>query len=192
MIIDVRDAGLLFPTVATLVSCVDDTGKANLITIGWAMKTSHDPPMVAISVKPTRYSHDLLLRTREFVLAIPTQPILKALHFCGRTSGRECDKFQVSKLTGVPAVRVKAPLIKECVANLECTVVSSLTTGDHTIIVGEVVAAHVDEAVFDQARRCLDLDKATAIITHGNEYRAVGALQAYKLNGEIAEPVKRS
>jgi flavin reductase (DIM6/NTAB) family NADH-FMN oxidoreductase RutF len=188
MIVDVRDAGFLFPTVATLVSCVDETGKANLITIGWAMKTSHDPPMVAISVKPTRYSHDLLMNTKEFVLAIPTLSILKALHFCGRTSGRECDKFRASKLTGIPAVRVKAPLIKECAANLECNVVSSLTTGDHTIVVGEVVAAHVDEEVFDQERRCLDLDKATTIVTHRNEYRAIGALKAYKLNGEIVVP----
>ena len=179
------DAGLLFPTVATLVTCVDEEGRANIITLGWSMKTSGDPPMVVISVKPSRYSHDLIARSREFVLAIPTMEIVEELHYCGRHSGRDVDKFEETGLTPVPAEEVRPPLIKECAANLECRLVSQMTTGDHTIFVGEVVAAHVDEAVFDEGRKCLDLDKATAIFTHSDEYRAVGSVCAYKLNGDI-------
>lgn len=179
------DAGLLFPTVATLVTCVDGEGRTNIITLGWSMKTSHDPPMVAISVKPSRYSHDLIASSGEFVLAIPTIEIVEELHYCGRHSGRDVYKFEVTGLTPAPAEKVRAPLIEECPANLECRLVSQLTTGDHTIFVGEVVAAHVDEAFFDEGRRCLDLDEATVIVTHSDEYRAVGGVEAYKLNGDI-------
>ncbi|MFQ6095375.1 MAG: flavin reductase family protein [Candidatus Bathyarchaeia archaeon] len=180
-----KNAGLLFPTVATLVTCVDEEGKANIITLGWSMKTSGDPPMVAISVKPSRYSHDLIATGREFVLAIPTMEIVEELHYCGRHTGREVDKFKETGLTPVPAEKVRPPLIRECAANLECRVVSQMTTGDHTIFVGEVVAAHVNETVFDEERECLDLDKAKAIVTHSNEYRGVGSYAAYKLNGDI-------
>jgi len=180
-----RSAGLLFPTVAALATCVDEEGEANIIALGWAMKTSHDPPMVAISVKPSRYSHDLIARSGEFVLAIPTMEMVEELHYCGRNSGRDVDKFEETGLTPLPAEKVRPPLIEECAANLECRMVSQLTTGDHTIFVGEVVAAHVDEAAYDEERECLDLDKATAIVTHSDEYRAVGDVEAYKLNGDI-------
>jgi flavin reductase (DIM6/NTAB) family NADH-FMN oxidoreductase RutF len=67
-------------------------------------------------------------------------------------------------------------------------VVSKLTTGDHTIYVGEVVAAHVDEAFYDEIRRCLDLNKASVIVTHSDEYRVAGKVKAYKLNGNVMIP----
>lgn len=180
-----RNAGLLFPTVATLVTCVDEEGRANIITLGWSMKTSGDPPMVAISVKPSRYSHELIVSSGEFVLAIPTLEVVEALHYCGRHSGRDVDKFKETGLTPLPAEKVRPPLIKECAANLECRLVSQMTTGDHTIFVGEVLAAHINETAFDEERKCLDLDKAKVIVTHSNEYRTVGSVGAYKLNGDI-------
>jgi flavin reductase (DIM6/NTAB) family NADH-FMN oxidoreductase RutF len=179
-----ENAGLLFPTITTLATCIDEEGRGNIITLGWSMKTSGDPPMVAISVKPSRYSHDLIEKQGEFVLAIPTMGIVEEVHYCGRRSGRNVEKFKETGLTPLPAEKVRAPLIKECPANLECKVVSKLTTGDHTIFVGEVVAAHVDEAAYDEARHCLDLDKVSAIVTHSDEYRATGEVRAYKLNGD--------
>lgn len=180
-----ENAGLLFPTITTLATCVDDEGRGNIITLGWSMKTSADPPMVAISVKPSRYSHDLIEKQGEFVLAVPTMEIVEEIHYCGRKSGRNVEKFKETGLTPLPAEKVRAPLIKECPANLECKLVSKLTTGDHTIFVGEVVVAHVDEAAYDEVRRCLDLDKVSAIVTHSDEYRVAGKVRAYKLNGDI-------
>jgi flavin reductase (DIM6/NTAB) family NADH-FMN oxidoreductase RutF len=185
MEVDLENAGLLFPTVATMAVTIDEKEEPNIITLGWAMKTSHDPPMVAISVKPSRYSHELLEEAREFVLSIPTMDIVEELHYCGRHSGRDAQKFQEMGLTQMAAKKVKPPLIKECAANLECKVISTLTTGDHTIFAGEIVAAHVQDDLFDDERNCLDLDKAKGIVTHSDEYRVVGKVEAYKLNGEM-------
>jgi len=139
---------LLHPMHTVLVSCVSKTGKPNIITLAWAMPTSINPPLVAISVAPRRHSHALIEETKEFVVNIPTIDLLNETLFCGRVSGREHDKFKEARLTPLPAKKVKPPAIKECVAHLECKLYSQLSTGDHTIFVGEIVEAYVDKGAF--------------------------------------------
>ena len=141
---------LLHPRHTVLVTCVDKTGKANIITLAWSMPTSIDPPMVVISIAPKRYSHKLIEETGEFVINVPTMKIVKQTLFCGRISGRKCDKFKEAPLTAAPAKKVRSPIIKECVAHLECKLVQTIPTGDHTLFVGEVVAAYVNRRAFNK------------------------------------------
>jgi flavin reductase (DIM6/NTAB) family NADH-FMN oxidoreductase RutF len=138
---------LLHPMHTVLVTC-GEAEKANIITLAWAMPTSINPPLVAISVRPTRYSHKLIEETQEFVVNIPTMKILKETLFCGRRSGKNHDKFNETKLTPAPAKSVKTPIIKECIAHLECKLKQTFITGDHTIFVGEVIKAYADEDSF--------------------------------------------
>jgi len=74
--------------------------------------------------------------------------IVRETLFCGRISGRECDKFKEAPLTPLPAKKVCPPIIKECVAHLECKLVEKIPTGDHTLFIGEVLTAYVNEGVF--------------------------------------------
>jgi flavin reductase (DIM6/NTAB) family NADH-FMN oxidoreductase RutF len=104
--------------------------------------------MVAISISPKRYSYRIIEKSGEFVVNVPTMKLAKKSLFCGRTSGTKVDKFKETKLTPMPAKKVKPPLIKECVAHLECKLVQKITTGDHTLFVGEVLAAYVNKGVF--------------------------------------------
>jgi flavin reductase (DIM6/NTAB) family NADH-FMN oxidoreductase RutF len=106
--------------------------------------------MVVISIAPKRCSHRLIEETGEFVLNVPTMKLAKKSLFCGRTSGNKVDKFKETKLTPIAAKKVKSPMIKECVAHLECKLVQKITTGDHTLFVGEVVAAYVNKGVFTE------------------------------------------
>lgn len=131
-----------------LVSCIGKTGRPNIITLAWAMPTSLNPPMVAISVAPKRYSHSLIEETKEFVVNVPAMNILKETLFCGRVSGKNHDKFKEAGLTPIPSEKLKTPIIKECVAHLECKLNRQFTTGDHTIFVGRVVEAYADKGVF--------------------------------------------
>ncbi len=133
------------PERVVLGVSVDSDGRANIIALGWKMHTSGDPPMVAISVAPPRYSHKLISEGGEFVLAVPGEDMADATLLCGTRSGRDCDKFREAGLTALPARIVKPPLIGEALANLECVVRGRLDTGDHTIFAGEVVASHVSE-----------------------------------------------
>jgi flavin reductase (DIM6/NTAB) family NADH-FMN oxidoreductase RutF len=139
---------LLHPMHTVLVTCVGKNGKANIITIAWAMPTSINPPLVAISVRPNRHSYRLLVESGDFVVNIPTMEIVRETLFCGRRSGRTHDKFDEMRLTPLPAKAVKAPLIKQCVAHLECRLSQAFTTGDHVVFIGEVVAASADEGSF--------------------------------------------
>lgn len=157
---------LLYPRNTVLVSCVDRTGKANIITLAWSMPLSHNPPLVGVSIAPERYSHRLIEQTGEFVVNVPTMEIVKETLWCGKVSGRDEDKFGLARLTPMPAERVKAPIIKECVAHLECKLSKQVEIGDHTLFVGEVVAAHVDRGVFT---RKYDLAKVKPVYHAGGD-----------------------
>ena len=160
--------GLLHPMHTVLVSCVGKTGKPNIITLAWAIPASITPPLVAVSIAPKRHSHTLIQATKEFVVNIPTMNILRETLFCGRHSGRDHDKFREAHLTPLPAKSVKPPIIKECVAHLECKLHSQLTLGDHTMFVGEVVEAYADKDVFTDK---YDLRKAKMIFhLGGNDF----------------------
>ena len=113
------------------------------------MITSFEPPMVALSVGPQRYSHDLIKEQGEFTVNIPTMKILKETLFCGRVSGRDYDKFKITGLTPEPAETVKPPRIKECIAHLECKVKDTMVTGDHTIFAAEILKATADNKAFN-------------------------------------------
>lgn len=157
---------LLHPMHTVLVTCIGTDGKANVITLAWAMPTSINPPLVAISVRPSRYSYRLLEETREFVVNIPTMEIVTETLFCGRRSGKTHDKFAETRLTPLPAKSVKAPIIRECVAHLECKLTQTFTTGDHVVFIGEVIAASADEGSFDNV---FDLQKAKLIYHLGGD-----------------------
>ncbi|MDH7517252.1 MAG: flavin reductase family protein [Candidatus Thermoplasmatota archaeon] len=137
-----------FPTQAVLVTCNDEKGKTNVITIAWHTTISRKPPLYGISVAPKRYSHELIERTKEFVVNFVPYSLADKVNFCGTYSGRKKNKIGETKLTLIPAQKVKAPLIKECYAHLECKLAKTLPIGDHTLFVGEVVNILLDENAF--------------------------------------------
>jgi len=139
---------LLHPRHTVLVTCTDKNGRANIITLAWSMPTSHDPLMVVISIAPKRLSHRMIKETGEFVVNVPTMDIVRETLFCGRISGRKCDKFKEAPLTPLRAKKVRPPIIKECVAHLECKLTHMIPTGDHTLFIGEVLTAYVNKGAF--------------------------------------------
>jgi len=141
---------LLHPRNTVLVTTVGKDGKQNVLAVAWITPISVNPPYLGISIKPERYSHKLLLETGEFVVNVPTFDLAKEVTICGRKSGRTLDKFKEAGLTVEKAKIVKAPIIKECIAHLECKVVNSIEVGDHTFFIGKVLAAYVSERHFKE------------------------------------------
>jgi flavin reductase (DIM6/NTAB) family NADH-FMN oxidoreductase RutF len=145
--VSLADARALFSRPERIVWAVaEHAGRRSICPLGWKMNTSISPPMMAISVAPPRFTHELIAGSGEFVLAWPGEDQAEATYFCGTRSGRDIDKFAKARLTALPGSVVKAPLVAECVANLECRVAGRLTSGDHTIFVGEIVAAWANES----------------------------------------------
>ncbi|MFH0850897.1 MAG: flavin reductase family protein [Candidatus Bathyarchaeota archaeon] len=159
------------PTSVVLATCVDEDGTPNIITLGMFMYISSKPPLVCIGVAPPRHSHSLILEQGEFAVNVPTTDIIKEMHECGVTSGRDGDKFKKTGLTPIPAQKIRSPLIEECYGHLECRVVQTHTCGDHTLIVGEVVAASADEDVLENDNQIIM--KAKPVIQKNWNYHTV-------------------
>jgi len=130
--------------------------KENIVTLAWTTPVSHDPPRVAICIHKNHFSHELIEKSKEFVINVPGKELLEKVHFCGTTSGREVNKFKEFKLTPLKAKKVNSPLISECFAHLECKVIEIYPGGDHSIFLGEVVSAQVEEKIFTDF---LDIEK---------------------------------
>jgi flavin reductase (DIM6/NTAB) family NADH-FMN oxidoreductase RutF len=145
-------------------------GKANIITLAWQTPVSSAPPMAAISVAPGRYSHGLIANSGEFVINVPPFSLLKAVVHCGSVSGRDEDKFQGAGLTPQPAEMVSAPLIAECIGHLECRVAQKIAAGDHTLFLGQVVAASAVEGLFDGVWQVDETEAKTIHHLGGNFY----------------------
>jgi flavin reductase (DIM6/NTAB) family NADH-FMN oxidoreductase RutF len=127
-----------------------DGQRPNIMTISWTMVVDFTP-VFAITTGPWNSSYAALRKTRECVIAIPTADLIDKVVGVGTCSGTETDKFGEFKFTPLPGKQVRAPLIKECLANIECKVVDIVRK--HNIVVLEGVAAWVDET--RQERRML-------------------------------------
>jgi len=123
--------------------------KLNVMTAAWQMPVSFKPMLVATAIGHGRFSHKLIMESKEFVINIPHMKMIEEVLCCGTHSGRDTDKFKICKLTILKGQKVKVPIIKECIGHIECKLHSHLEAGDHTIFVGEVVAAAVREGIFD-------------------------------------------
>ncbi len=133
---------LMEPGPVVLVTTRDGS-KNNVMTISWTMVLDFTPRF-AITTGEWNYSFAALRKTRECVIAVPTVDLLDRVVGIGTCSGADTDKFAKFKLTAVPGKVVKAPLIAECLANIECKVVDII--GKHNIVVLDAVAAHIDPA----------------------------------------------
>jgi flavin reductase (DIM6/NTAB) family NADH-FMN oxidoreductase RutF len=110
------------------------------------MIASGEPLLYAVAINSHHFTARLIHETREFVVAAPTAGMGAAIHYCGTHSGHNGDKIEPAGLELVPAAQIQTPLIRGAAYNLECALHSAFETGDHTVFVGQVVAAHLDES----------------------------------------------
>ena len=166
-----KPGNMLYPLPAVMVSVTDGEGNDNIITVAWAGTVCTNPPMVSISVRPSRFSYDMICKTKEFVLNLTTEELAYATDYCGVRSGREVDKFQELHLTKEKADQVKAPMIGEAPVNIECKVKKIEKLGSHHMFLAEVVAVHADEAYMDKNNKFHLNDAGLLVYSHG-EYLA--------------------
>ena len=133
---------LIEPGPVVLVTTWDGD-KNNVMTISWTMVLDFTPKF-AITTGAWNHSFSALQRTKECVIAVPAVDLLDQVVGIGTCSGADTDKFAKFKLTALPGKLVKAPLIEECLANIECKVADLVDK--HNIVVLEAVAAHVNPA----------------------------------------------
>ncbi len=113
-------------------------GRANALTCAWVTRVSHRPPLVAVAVGKTRFTHDLIAKSGSFSVNVLSEEQVELARHFGLKSGRDADKFD-----GIPyrEAITGAPILEGVAAWLDCRLVGSYPAGDHTIFVGEVVDA---------------------------------------------------
>lgn len=168
-----KPGNMLYPLPVVMVSVAGANGEKNIITIAWAGTICSDPPMVSISVRPGRYSYNMIKETGEFVINLTTKELAYATDYCGVKSGRDVDKFAEMNLTPIPGEVVKAPMIAESPVNIECRVTEVKHLGTHDMFMAEVVAVHADEKYMDKNHK-FHLEKAEPIVYSHGAYLTTG------------------
>jgi flavin reductase (DIM6/NTAB) family NADH-FMN oxidoreductase RutF len=139
----------LISSGAVVLVTAEYKGRANVMAAAWVTPISHKPPLVALAIHPERYTHELIKRSGAFILNVPGRPLLEQVYKCGTLSGADVeDKFVAAGLTRGAGQQVDAPWVEECLAHLECGVVTAYETGDHTLFIGEVQGAWAEEEAF--------------------------------------------
>ncbi len=126
-----KPGNMLYPVPAVMVSCGRPGERPNIITIAWAGTICSDPVMLSISVRPERYSHDIIADTGEFVVNLVTKDLTWATDWCGVKSGRDYDKYAEMHLTPSQSKTVACPGVMESPLSLECRVRSTIPLGSH-------------------------------------------------------------
>ena len=168
-----KPGNMLYPLPAVLVNAADPEGHDNIMTIAWAGTICTNPPMVSISVRPSRYSYNMIRDTGEFVINLTTRELVFAADYCGVRSGRDVDKFMELGLTREKADFVKAPMIGESPVSIECRVKEIKELGSHHMFLAEVLAVHADEKYMDEQGR-FDLNRSCPIVYSHGEYLETG------------------
>ena len=162
----------IYPIPAVMVSC-GDMEKSNIITVAWTGILNTNPAMVYISVRPERYSYNLIKEQGEFVINLTTKDLVKATDWCGVRSGAQYDKFKEMNLHKEKANFVKCPMIKESPVSIECKVKEIKELGSHNMFIADVLAINADEKYIDE-KGAFDISKCDLIAYSNGNYYSLG------------------
>ncbi len=163
----------LFPHPVVLVTCINQEGKNNIISISAITTLSRVPVLLGIAIHKGKYSGELIKYSKEFVVNIPGKKFLREIDICGTTHGNIINKFELTKLSIINSNRVKPKLINECPINLECKVINILETGEDDFFVGEVIKVHIEEQIL-QGDKKVDFSKLDPVIFCNRNYHELG------------------
>lgn len=165
---------MLYPLPAVMVSTADRSGKTNILTVAWTGTICTNPSMVYISVRPERYSYQMIKESGEFVINLTTESLIRATDYCGVRSGRDVDKWKETGLTPLKAETLSyAPAIEESPVSIECRVAEVKELGSHHMFLAEVTAVQVDESYMNEKNK-FELNKTGLLAYSHGEYLGLG------------------
>ena len=168
-----KPGNMLYPVPAVMVSCKREGEKPNIITVAWAGTICTSPAMVSISIRPERYSYEIIKETKEFVINLTTEELVYATDYCGVKSGRDVDKYKEMGLTPLKMDKVNAPGIAESPVNIQCKVTEIKELGSHHMFMAEVVGVTIDDKYMDETGK-FDLNKSRLVTYSHGEYYTLG------------------
>ena len=162
----------IYPLPAVMVSC-GTMEKSNIMTVAWTGIINTNPAMCYISVRPERYSYNLIKEQGEFVINLTNEKLAYATDWCGVKTGAKVDKFKEMHLTKEKAEFVKCPVIKESPVAIECKVKEIRELGSHHMFIAEVLSIDADEKYIDE-KGAFDISKCNLIAYSNGHYYSLG------------------
>jgi len=162
----------IYPIPAVLVTS-GNMKESNILTVAWTGIINTNPATVYISVRPERYSYNLIKQNKEFAINLTNEGLAYATDWCGVRSGSKYDKFKEMKLTKEKAQFIKAPLIKESPVSIECRVIEERNFGTHTMFTAEVLSIDADEKYIDE-KGAFDITKCDLVAYANGKYFELG------------------
>ncbi|HWO71937.1 MAG TPA: flavin reductase family protein [Dehalococcoidia bacterium] len=184
--LDELDARRLLSGGPVLLVTSSYRGRHNVLPIAYGMVLSIVPPLVGIALHPSRYSTDIICKTDEFAVNIPTRELLHHVQYLGTLSGADFDKLELTHLPHFRARRVDTVLLEGCVGWIECALENMIEMGDHFLAVGRVVAVQADDEAFDDHWLLKSNDYKPLHYLGGNYY----AFLDYVLEARIPKPAE--
>lgn len=163
-----KPSDMFCPVPSVMVTC-GTMENSNIITVAWTGIVNSEPPYVYISVRKSRYSHDIIEKSGEFIINFGTEDTCKQMDYCGVKSGRDVDKFKETGLHKMKGDKVSCPLIVESPVNLECKVIEKHEYPSHDMFLGEIVSIHVNEDIINEDDK-IDFLRANLVSYVHGEY----------------------
>ncbi|MBO5338373.1 MAG: flavin reductase family protein [Clostridia bacterium] len=164
-----KGGALVAPVPPVMVS-LGDMERSNIITVAWCGITNTVPPKTYISVRPSRYSYEILKEKKEFVINLTPSSLAKKADWCGTYTGRKVDKFEKCSFTKEKATKVDAPMIGECPISIECRVTDIIPLGSHDMFLADIVAVNVEKSLLEGDKLCINRAHLCAF-AHGEYYK---------------------
>ena len=168
---------MVYPVPAVLISCgTEETNDINIFTVAWIGTICTNPAMLSISVRPERYSYEIMQRHGQFTVNLTTESMVKATDWCGVRSGRDYDKFKESGLTPINGIANSCPLIEESPLSIECRIKESFDLGSHDMFISEVVNVVADDRYISPATGAFEMERAGLVAFCHGKYYALGEM----------------
>ena len=167
-----KSGTFIYPIPAVMVSC-GDMEKSNIITVAWTGILNTNPATVYISVRPTRYSYNIIKETKEFAINLTTTKLARATDWCGVKTGAKFDKFKEMNLHKEKANFINCPLIKESPVSIECKVKEIKNLGSHHMFIADVLSIDADDKYIDE-NGAFDISKCDLIAYANGGYYSLG------------------
>ena len=181
---------LIAPVPAVMVSC-GDMESSNIITVAWCGITNTVPPKTYVSIRPSRFSYNIIKEAKEFVINLTPAALAKKADLCGIYTGKKVDKFQKCGFSKERASVVSAPMIGECPISIECKVTDISPLGSHDMFLADVVGIEADERYIDPETGRFSLESARPIVYSHGEYYTLGELIGH-FGWSVRKPIKRA
>lgn len=167
-----KSGTFIYPIPAVMVSC-GDMENSNIITVAWTGILNTNPAKVYISVRPERYSYNIIKEKKEFVINLTNKDLAYATDWCGVKTGAKVDKFKEMHLTKEECQFVSAPAIKESPVSIECKVTDIKELGSHHMFIADVMSIDADEKYINE-KGSFDISKCNLIAYANGGYYELG------------------